>query len=117
MTLEEKLTALLMAVCPRTYPDVAPVSTTLPYITWQQIGGEAITCVDRTFPSTRNALVQITVWSARRAEAVSLIEQCERALIESTEFQAAPASAPAADYDSDMDRRSARQDFSIWADR
>lgn len=117
MTLEENLTAVLTAICPRTYPDVAPPNTALPYITWQQIGGDAITCVDRTFPSKRNALVQVTVWSARRTEAASLIQRCERELIETTAFQASPVAAPAADYDSDMDRRSARQDFSIWADR
>jgi hypothetical protein len=117
MTLEEKLVALLQAICPRTFPDFAPTDTARPYVTWQQIGGDAIDFFDNALPSKENALVQVNVWSDRRAEAKGLIKQIENALITSTAFDARPTAAAASDADSDMQRYCSRQDFSVWADR
>ncbi len=51
MTLEAALAAVLETVCPRVFPDFAPTSTARPYITYQQIGGEAPVYVDNTVPN------------------------------------------------------------------
>ena len=117
MTLEEKLVMLLKAICQRTFPDYAPTDTARPYVTWQQIGGDVVDFVDSAIPSKENALIQINVWSDRRAEAKDLIKQIEAALITAAVFQARPAGAAASDADPDMARYCSRQDFSIWADR
>lgn len=117
MSLEEKLTLALKAICPRAFPDFAPTDTLRPYITWQQIGGETIDIIDNTVPSKENAQVQINVWSDTRVEAKAMILQIEAAMIVSTAFQARAISACASDADPDTGRRCSRQDFSIWADR
>lgn len=117
MSLETDLVALLLTQCARVFPDVAPLSTARPYITWQQVGGDAPTFVDNTLPSTRNALIQVNVWSTTRAEATALMLQVEAALIASTALQARPNSALIAAHDEDTDLRGCMQDFSIWAPR
>jgi hypothetical protein len=117
MTLEEKLVALLMPICPRTFPDFAPTDTARPYVTWQQIGGDSVGFVEGGVASKENALVQINVWSDRRTEAKSVIKLVEEALVTAKTLQASPTSAAASDADPDMARYCSRQDFSIWADR
>lgn len=117
MTLEEKLVAVLLTVCPRVYQDFAPTDTQRPYLTFQQIGGEAVDFVDRTIASKENALIQVNVYSDSRKEAKAMIQQIEIALIQATDFQASPQAAPSNDFDVDMERYSSMQDFSIWADR
>jgi hypothetical protein len=117
MTLEEKLTALLRTICPRSYCDFAPTDTLRPYVTYQQIGGEALTFMDNAVPSKENAEIQVNVWSDSRLEAKSLIKQIEAALIQTIDMQARPVSASRADFDADMKWYGASQDFTIWADR
>lgn len=117
MSLETDLYALLSAQCPRVFPDVAPFDTACPYITWQQIGGEALTYVDDTVPNQRNAYVQINVWDTTRLSATALALQVEAALIQATAFEARPQSALQSAHDDDTDRRGCLQDFSIWAAR
>ena len=117
MSLETQLFTLLQAVCPRTYPDFAPVTTARPYLTYQQIGGESVNMLDRMVPNKRNANIQVNVWSDTRAEASALIQSVEDALRMATIFQAEPLSAPRADFDADVPVYAAIQDFTIWADR
>jgi hypothetical protein len=117
MTLEEKLHVLLQSICPRTFPDFAPTDTLRPYVTWQQIGGDTVDFFDRAAPSKENALVQVNVWSDRRAEAKDLIKQIESALITALVFDARPTAAASSDADPDMARYCCRQDFTVWADR
>lgn len=117
MTLEAKLTALLESICPRTSPDIAPAETPRPYVTYQQIGGDVVYLLANELPSKENAQMQIEVWSDTRAEAKSMIKQIEAALIATAEFQARPVAACSSNYDSDMERYSSQQDWSIWCDR
>lgn len=117
MSLESQLFTVLQAVCPRTFPDFAPTNTTRPYVTYQQIGGEAINFVDRLVPSKRNARVQVNVWANSRADAVTTMQAIEDAIRMSTVFQGEPESAMSADFDADFPVYSAMQDFNIWADR
>jgi hypothetical protein len=117
MTLEEKLVALIKPVCPRVSPDFASVATQRPYVTFQQIGGEAPTYIDNTVPWIENAAVQVNVWANSRIEAKALMKQIEAALITATTVQARPVSACVSDFDADIPVYGSRQDFSIWAER
>lgn len=117
MILEEKLVALIRAVCPRVSPDFAPTNTARPYVTFQQVGGQALDFVDNTVPSIENAEIQINVWADSRLEAKGLMKLIEAALIVATTVQARPLSACVSDFDADMNVYGSRQDFNCWADR
>lgn len=115
MSLESDLVTLLKTLCPRVFPDVAPTDTQRPYITWQQIGGDAPVYVEGATPNRRNAQVQINAWADTRAQANALSLQIEAALVAATGMQAQPQGALIAAHDEDTDLRGAQQDFSIWA--
>jgi hypothetical protein len=117
MTIDEKITALLRTVCVRTYCDLAPVDTVRPYCTYQVIGGDAPQFLDAVVPTKKNADVQVTIWSDSRLEAAALMDQVEAAMIAATDMQASATGAAASDFDADMNVRSSRQDFNVWADR
>lgn len=117
MTLEEKLHFELAAVCPRVFPDFAPTETERPYVTFQQVGGEVVQCLDNTVPSKENASMQVNVWSDSRKEAKAVILAIEARLLATTTIQVASQAAAVSDFDADMERYCSRQDFDIWADR
>jgi hypothetical protein len=117
MPVENNLTALLKNVCARTFTDFAPVATARPYITFQQLGGDVLSYIDRVVPNKENGEYQINVWADTRAEAVNMIKLIEVLLIEATAFQAAPVSARRNDFDADIPVYGSSQDFSIWSDR
>lgn len=117
MTVEADLFNVLKAICPRAYPDIAPTNTIRPYVTYQQIGGKAVSYVDPSIPSLKNGEYQINIWADTRTQASAMALQIEAALITANAFQARPLSAPASDYDYDMLVYGSRQDFSIWSDR
>jgi hypothetical protein len=117
MSLETQLHTALAALCARTFPVVAPFSTARPYITWQQIGGEAVEYQEGTVPDLRNGLVQVNVWADTLISATTLALQIEAALAANTDFQCSAEGAHIADHDEDTGRYGTRQDFSIWATR
>lgn len=118
MSLETTLyTTLGALVSNRVYPDVAPTDTTRPYITWQQIGGDAVTFYGRALPSKRHALIQINVWGTTRAATNALALSVEAAMVASTTLDAEAVGAFVADFDLDLGLYGSRQDFSVWADR
>ena len=117
MALESSIQTLLLTLCDRVFTDFAPMSTTRPYITWQQIGGQAVTFYENAVPSKENALIQVNVWASTRSEATSLSKQIEEAFTEATTFQSRPVSARVNDADPDLKIYSNRQDFTCWADR
>lgn len=117
MSLESDLYAALSAVCARVYPDVAPTNTARPYVTWQQIGGQAPSYLERAVPDKRNAEVQVNVWAATRSEANALALQIEAALTAATAFQSKPVGALFATHEEDLNLYGTNQDFSIWAAR
>lgn len=117
MSLESDLFTVLKTVCPRVFPDFAPVSTTRPYVTYQQIGGKAVNMLAREVPNKRNAIVQVNVWADTRLSAQTTIQAIEDAIRMSTAFQGEPQAAPVSDFDADIPVYSSLQDFSIWSDR
>jgi len=117
MSLESALLTILNTVATRVYPDIAPGHVTVPYITYQQIGGDAPTFVDRAVPNKRNALMQINAYATTRAESMAMMLAVESALTLATTLQALPNGALIADIDDDTDLRTSIQDFMIWGDR
>lgn len=117
MEIEKAIREVLLTICPRVFYDFAPVDTPRPYVTFQQIGGEAVTFVDRTVASKVNGDVQVNVWADKRTEASALMLQIEAALIGATAFNASPRGAASSDADPDIPVYGSRQDFSIWSDR
>ena len=104
-------------VANRVFPDVAPITTTKPYVTYTQIGGEAISYVDDTIADHKHGRFQINVWADTRSSASALMLQIEAAMILATAFQARPIGAPSSDYDNDMLTYGSVQDFSVTSTR
>lgn len=98
----------------RVYPDVAPELATRPYITYQQVGGDAVNFLESTIPSKANARVQVTVWGDTRAQVAALAKQVEDAIRTTIALQATVLGAPVAIYEPDTKLRGTRQDFSVW---
>lgn len=118
MTIEADIFATIAPlVGNRVFPDVAPIGTTRPYVTYQQIGGRSIAFMDKTLPSKKNGYFQINVWADTRATAASLTLQIDSELRLSALFQAAPQSEPIADQDPDLNLYGTIQDWSIWSSR
>lgn len=117
MSLESELYTVLLAHCPRVFPDVAPPGTQRPWVTYQQIGGDPSFYVEGQVMAKVSAYMQINVWHDNRQQANNLMRQIEAALLQSTAFQAEPQGGLIAGFEDDTETRSAQQDFSIWADR
>lgn len=117
MSLDSDLKTALETVCPRVFPDFAPVGTTRPYITFLQIGGYSIRPIGKTVPDKRHAEFQIDWWADTRASAKAVADSLDSTLRQASAFAASPMAEPVSDYDADMKRFGARQDWSIWGSR
>lgn len=119
MSMESDLVTLLKTVCARVFPDVAPSGTAVPYVTWQDIGGEVIRFLDKGNGGKRITLVQVNIWSASRSEALAMIRQIEDALMASAAFQCKPEgeSMSMCETESEPWKYGCIQRFSILADR
>lgn len=117
MSMESNLVTLLKTVCPRVYPDVAPAGPTLPFLTWQELGGAPVRFLDNTAADKRNTYTQVSVYSATRAESLSLIRAAEDAMCASLLFAATPMGEPITSYEEDTKLYGAIQRFTIWAAR
>jgi hypothetical protein len=100
----------------RVYPDIAPVGTDKPYITYQQIGGQGINFLDLAMPGKKNSWVQVNVWAESRLSAAAITSQVEQALRSTATLQATVLSAPTAIHEPDTKLYGAMQDFSFWTD-
>lgn len=114
MSLESQIfTALKGLVSDRVFPDVAP-DEALPYITYQQVGGEPINFTDGTVPDRSNARIQVNVWAATRLSASQIGADVESAIRALAALQPTVLSARMAMYDPDTKARGTMQDFSLW---
>jgi Protein of unknown function (DUF3168) len=98
----------------RVYPDIAPEKTTLPYITYQQVGGDSINFLNQAIPSKHNARVQINVWACTRQAASQLALQVEQATRLSSALDTTVLGAFVSTYDEPSNLYGTRQDFSVW---
>ena len=118
MTAEQAVYDRLKTLCSgRVYPDIAPAGAVEPYITYQQIGGEAVSFVGLDLPSKRNARMMLKAWATTRMGAALLAAQVEDLMLTSTALQASPVGAFSAEYDKDTGTYGSRQDVSVWVDR
>jgi hypothetical protein len=114
MSVESDLFGVLgPLVSSRAYPDVAPLGATLPYITYQQVGGNAINFLSG-IPDQRNGRFQINVWASTRSDASTLIRQVEDALRLSTTLRATTQGGAVSGYEDELKLYGSRQDFSVW---
>ena len=117
MAVEQELFDAIKAICPRTFPDFAPVSTQRPYCTYQQIGGKSLRYLNNSAADKRNSVVQINCWADTRQSATMLARQIEDALCAYSLFTATPNGEPVGDFDADVPVYGTRQDFSIYSTR
>lgn len=113
MTAEAIVYAALEALASgNVYPDVAPAATPAPWITYQAAGGQSFATVDAETPTTRNARMQITVWSKTRSQTASIMEQAFQALVNPA-VKAVPIGAPVSTFEADTLLYGSTLDFSI----
>ncbi len=117
MTFEADLYAVIKTVTPKVYPDVAPEGTTAPYATWQGIGGKSIRFLNNQAGDKRNTLMQVSVWSSTRLEALNLIRQIEDALCAASQFVCTPEGEPLSMKEPDTGLYGSVQRFSIYSNR
>lgn len=98
----------------RVYPDVAPLEAAMPFIVYQQVGGEAINFMDPTVPSKKNGRWQFAVWSESRATTAALARSVEDALRVAPGLQTTVIGGATAIYEEETKRRGSRQDFSFY---
>jgi hypothetical protein len=118
MTVESDIfLALKGLVDNRCFPDMAPITTAKPYITYTQIGGEALALLDGSLPDKKQGRFQVNVWGDTRSSVSALMLQVELAMSQQTVFRARPVSAPSSDYDHDMLTYGSMQDFNVTSIR
>ncbi len=99
MTLEADLMTVLTPVCERGSPDVASMSTTMPFWTYQAIGGRSLRWLDSSASDKRHTLLQINVWGATRTGVNALAREIEDAMCAATVFKAWPDAEPISTHD------------------
>lgn len=117
--MEEDLVATISTKCPRVFPDIAPLATPRPYVTYQAFGGPSLRYVDNTASDKRMTFMQINVWADSRKQATTLMREIEDALCAASAFTAKPGSEPRSSTDELGDRvlYGSSQDFDILAPR
>jgi len=105
--------ALAPLVANRCYPDLGPDPVTRPYITYQQVGGEAVNFLDPTVPDKKRSRFQVNVWGDTRAQVAALAAQVEDTLRVVTVLRTTVMGAPVGSYEPDTKLRGTFQQFSF----
>jgi hypothetical protein len=93
-----------------TIPDTVTART---YITYQQVGGDAVNFLDSAKPGKKNARFQVNVWAPTAHQAAALSRLTEDAMRTINSFV---LGAPVSTSEPDLNIFGTRQDFSIWFD-
>ncbi len=106
------VTALNTLFGGRVWSDVAD-DITMPFITYQQIGGVPLNtfCLGKT--AQINSVIQFTVWAETRNAANTLMRSAE-AILMAEPFRGRPEGELTARFDEKTRARGALQDFSFW---
>ena len=76
MTQDELIFSLLKGlVSNRVYPDIAPQDAATPYVTHQDVGGDAVNFMDGAAPGKSNTRLQVNVWAQTRAQAKAIAQR------------------------------------------
>ena len=110
----EVFSALKGLVANRVYPDVAPLGTIRPFITYQGVGGSAVNFIEPTIPSKKNKRMQVNVWADTRTAAVTLAEQIEDAMRAVVVLHPTVLGASISTFEEDTKLYGCMQDFSLW---
>lgn len=113
MSIETTLKAAIAAVVGRCYPDVGPLKPTLPFATFQQVGGKAVDVINGTDPHFEGGRIQINVWATTRDEANTLCREVVAAL-RPNPINARPIGLLIARYEQTTARYGAQQDIEVW---
>lgn len=115
MTPEDHIDAVLQRLAGgRVFPDVAPLGTSTPYITYQAVGGAPINFLTGERPAKQTHRMQVNCWADSRAEASELGMLIEDAMRSATHLQVEVLTVRAANYDEETNCRGTIQDFSIF---
>ena len=118
MTVETQIyTVLKSLVGDRCFPDFAPLGTVRPFITFEQVGGEALHNLDGTLPDKKHGRFEIGVYADSRSACAAIALQVEAAMSAATAFQSVAIHAPMSDYAIDVKIYSSTQNFSIYSTR
>ena len=118
MTVESDLFGLLKGlVSNRCFPDFAPLGTVRPFITFEQVGGEALSFIDGSLPDKKHGRFEIGVYADSRAACAAIALQVEGVMAGATVFQSTAIHAPISDYASEVKIYSSTQNFSIFSTR
>jgi hypothetical protein len=101
-------------VSDRVYPYPAPQGSPLPYVVFEQVGGEALGFVNPELVPMKHARMQVRVWAASRIVAAPLARSIEDELVLATAFQCEAVGAPSAEFDDELNRHGTIQDFYCW---
>jgi hypothetical protein len=114
MTIEQEIYSLLSPlVNKRVYPDTPPEVFDIPFIVYQQVGGNAVQYVDNTLPDKRHSRIQISVWADTRNEANTIAHKVEEMLV-GAGINCEIYGGLTAVYDSVVRIYGTRQDFGFW---
>ena len=97
----------------RVYPDAVPQNPKLPFVTYQQVGGQPLNFLSDV-PDMRNGRFQFNVWAKTRKEAAQLIRQIEDQVRLSPALRAETLNGALAVHEDTTTWFGAQQDFSIW---
>lgn len=115
MTPEDHIDAVLQHLAGgRVFPDVAPLNTARPFITYQAVGGAPVNFLSGDRPDKQPVRMQVNVWAERRAEASEVGMLVEDAMRSATELQVEVLTGRVATYDEETDLRGTMQDFQMF---
>ena len=115
MTPEDHIDAVLQHLAGgRVFPDVAPLNTERPFITYQAVGGAPDNYLSGDLPEKQQVRMQVNVWAARRTEASEIGMLVEDAMRSARHLQVEVISGRVATYDEETDLRGTMQDFSMY---
>ena len=116
MTPEDHIDATLQHLAGgRVFPDVAPVGTEKPFVTYQAVGGAPINFVTGEKPEKQPHRMQVNCWAEHRIEASALGVLVEDALRSAGDaLQTEVVTGRVATYDEETNLRGTMQDFQIF---
>lgn len=116
MTAESLIYNALKDIVPdaHVYPvDLPATVTAATYVTYVQVGGDAVNFLDGGKPSKKNGRFQLNVWAPSDHEAAALVRRVEDAM---RTIPAQVLGASVSTTDPALDTYGRRQDFSLWFD-
>jgi hypothetical protein len=109
--MENQLIVTLRTICPRVFSPVAPFGTSVPYVTWQSVGGRPLRSAEGSRLASAS-LVDVWVWSDSKLGALRLLRAAESVLC--SEMNASPASEAEDAGPLDGETFGAVQRFEVW---